>query len=143
MKTGAFQTFSIGLVRPVKARVFKATIRATDRAWRTAIFGMGGSNKRIAGARIGVVDGQPLAVIAELQSECAHGTPVWTIETEAGLWAFIGPAAIYNDAGFGPATLGITRDRLAEIVKFNPDPVALQEGLQRTIESRSKPDGPA
>jgi hypothetical protein len=133
--------FRVGIVKPVKRMVFRTTIRATDRAWRTAIFGMGGSKKRIAGAKIGVVDGQPLAVIGELPEEVADGTPVWTITTEQGLWAFAGPCAIFNDAGFGPATLGISRDRLVEIVGFDPDPAALEEGLQRTLESRSKPNG--
>lgn len=130
--------FTIGLVKPARRSVLKQTIRATDRAWRTAIFGLGGSRKRIAGAKIGIVDGQPLAVIGELPEMVREGTPVFTIETENGLYAFAGPCAVYNDLGFGPGTLGITRERLAEIVKFDPDPAALQDGLRRTIQTRSQ-----
>lgn len=133
--------FRIGLVKPGKAFVRDQVIKATDWAWRTAIFGMGGTRKRIGGAKIGVVDGQPLAVIVELQAEVPHGSPVWTIETETGLWAFCGPGAVFNDAGFGPASLGIPLERLKSIVTFNPEAKALEEGLRRTLESRSKVDG--
>lgn len=132
--------FSIGLVKPVKCIVSRRQIKATDRAWKEAIFGLGGSSKRIAGAQIGTVDMQPLAVIAELPDAVADGTPIWTIQTDTGLYAFAGPAAVYNDAGFGPATLGIPIERLREIITFNPDPDAIQDGLRRTIKSRSRDD---
>lgn len=135
--------FGIGLVKPTKARIFRRVVKATDKAWREAIFGMGGSRKRIAGARIGPVDGQPLAVIVELQSECSPGTACWTIRTDKGLFAFAGPGAVYNDAGFGPATLALPLERLEAIVEFDPDPKALEEGLRRTLESRSPDNAPA
>lgn len=134
------QRFAIGLVKPVKANVYRRAIKATDRAWREAIFGFGRTNKRIGGVQIGVVDGQPLAVIGEMPDAVAEGTPIWTIETESGLFAFAGPAAVYNDAGFGPATLGLDTDRLREIITFDPDPEKIEEGLRRTIQSRSRED---
>lgn len=127
--------FRIGLVKPVKALVVGRTIKAKDSAWRTAIFGMGGSRKRIGGVRLGTVDGQPLALIAELQSEIdssEHG--IWTIQGEKGLYALIGPAAVYNDAGYGPATLGLSIDRLKELITFAPDVEQMKEGLARTLE---------
>lgn len=132
--------FVIGLVRPHRENVFTRSIKATDRAWREAIFGMGGSKKRIGGAKIGSVDGQPLAVIAELPEATAARLPYWTIKTDAGLWAFAGPAAVYNDAGYGPATVGLTVDRLRELVDFNPEPQAMAEGLRRTLDARSQPN---
>lgn len=134
------QQFGIGLVKPVKATCFRRSIKATDRAWREAIFGFGGTKRRIGGAQIGAVDGQPLAVIAELPDTLADGTPIWTIETEAGLFAFAGPAAVYNDAGFGPATLGLDVERLREIITFDPDPEKIEDGLRRTIQTRSRDD---
>lgn len=126
--------FRIGLVKPVSRMIVGRTIKATDKAWREAIFGLGGSRKRIAGLKFGNVEGQPLAVITELQENIAPGTPVWTIETPRGLFAFAGPGAIYNDMGFGPGSLGVGIDRLKELIQFDPDPVALQEALQRTLE---------
>lgn len=130
--------FTIGIVRPAKKLTLVQTIKATDRAWRTAIFGMGGSRKRIGGARIGNLHGQPLAVIAELPEEVDHDQPHWAIETDDGLWAFIGPAAIYNDAGFGPATLALSHGELRDAVKFDLDVDALQDGLRRTLQVRGR-----
>jgi hypothetical protein len=123
----------IGLIKPVKALVVGRTIKATDRAWKEAMFGLGGSRRRIGGIRLGTIDGQPLALIAELQTEVFHEHGHWTIESEKGLYALIGPAAVYNDAGFGPATLGISIDRLKELVTFNPNVVQMAEGLKRTL----------
>jgi hypothetical protein len=133
--------FSIGLVKPVKALAFKRSVRATDRAWKEAIFGLGGSSKTLASAVIGCVDGQPLKVIVESQATVRPGTPIWTIETDAGLWAFAGNGAVFNDAGYGPAALGIGLERLREIVIFNPEPKALHEALERAHKSRSQADG--
>lgn len=132
--------FRIGLVKPAKELVVGRSIKATDKAWREAIFGLGGSRKRIGGVKIGAVDGQPLAVIAELQTEVRPGTPIWTIQGEHGIYAIAGPAAVYNDLGYGPATLGISLDRLKDLVAFNPEWAALKEGLRRTLEARSQTD---
>lgn len=131
--------FSVGLIKPVKRLVVRRQILATDRAWREAIFGLGGTQKRIGGARIGLVGAQPLAVIAELPEEVDQDAPHWSIETDAGLWAFIGPGAVYNDAGFGPANLGITLETLQSIVRFDLPMDELQEGLRRTLQKRGEP----
>lgn len=133
--------FRIGIVRPGKAVVLDQRIKATDRAWRTAIFGMGGSKKRIAGAKLGMIDGQPIAVIGELPDEVVEGTPIWTIQADDGLFAFAGNCAVYNDLGYGPATLGLDLERLRELINFDPEPEALQDGLRRTIQARTPKDG--
>lgn len=130
--------FRIAVVKPNRRVVLFPRIRATDRAWRTAIFGIGGSSKRIGGAKIGAVRGQPLAVIGELPEEVEPHLPVWTIETESGLYAFAGPCAVYNDAGFGPASIGIDRATLESIVAFDPEPERLAAGLKKTLETRSQ-----
>jgi hypothetical protein len=130
-------SFRIGIVKPVKRIIAGRTIKATDRAWREAIFGLGGSKKRIGGAKIGAVDSQPLAVIAQMPEDAGDG-PAWTISTDVGVWGFIGPAAVYNDASFGPATLGISVDRLREIVTFDPDPSELSAALAQTLKSRTE-----
>ena len=130
--------FSIGLVKPSKRLVARRQIKATDRAWREAIFGLGGSRKRIGGAQIGMIDGQPIAVIAELPEEVDTDLPHWAIETTEGLWAFVGPAAVYNDAGYGPASLGLALDRLRELVLFDLDAETLQSGLRRTLQKRGQ-----
>lgn len=135
-------SFAIGLVKPVKGLVVKRIIKATDRAWREAIFGLGGSKKRIGGVRLGTIDGQPLALIAELQTEARSNSPIWTFQAKGGVLAFMGPAAVYNDAGFGPASLGISIDRLKELVDFLPDPVTLPDGLRRTLDMRRDHAGP-
>jgi hypothetical protein len=131
--------FRVAVVRPGKRIVAGQTVKATDHAWRTAIFGMGGSRRRLGRAHVGMIDGQPIAVIAELPETVEEGTPVWTLTTEKGLWAFSGPAAVHNDAGFGPAPIGISLDRLKEAICFDPDPAALAKGLKKTLEQR----GPA
>jgi hypothetical protein len=130
--------FRIGLVKPDKRLIVGRTIKATDHAWRTAIFGMGGSKKRIGGVKIGAIDGQPLALIAELQTEVLPGLPIWTIQGEHGIYGIAGPGAVYNDLGYGPATLGISIDRLMDLVDFDPEPEAMKEGLRRTLEARSQ-----
>lgn len=139
MKPKVQDAFRVGIIKPGKRIVARIPIKATDRAWRTAIFGLGGSSKRIGGVQIGNIDGQPLAVIGELPEEVDHDLPHWAIETDQGLWAFIGPCAIYNDAGYGPATLGLTADRLRELVQFDLDPEVMQEGLRRTLQKRVPP----
>lgn len=136
----SFQRFHIGLVKPVKALVVSRSIKATDEAWREAIFGLGGSRKRIGGIRLGTIDGQPLALLCELQTEIVKESAYWTIESEKGLYAIIGPAAIYNDAGFGPANIGISIGRLKELVTFNPDVEQMAEGLRRTLELQESDD---
>lgn len=130
----------IGLVKPVKALVVGRTIKTTDRAWKEAMFGLGGSRKRIGGVRLGTIDGQPLALIAELQSEIVQGRGIWTIDAEKGPFAFIGVAAVYNDAGFGPASLGISIDRLKELVSFFPSPEKLEQALRRTKDVEESDD---
>jgi hypothetical protein len=131
----------IGLIKPVRALVVGRTIKATDRAWKEAMFGLGGSRRRIGGIRLGMIDGQPLALIAELQTEIVQGHGYWTIDSENGLYAIIGPAAVYNDVGYGPATLGISIDRLKELVTFNPNVVQMAEGLERTLALQESDDG--
>lgn len=131
-------SFHIGVVKPNKRVVRLEMVKAKDSAWRRAIFGFGGSSKRIGGAVIGMVDGQPLSVIGELPDTVADETPVWTITTDRGLFAFAGPCAVFNNAGFGPATLGITRIRLQSIVDFDPSPENMIAGLKRTLEARSQ-----
>lgn len=130
-------TFAIGLVKPVKRRVFRRFIKATDKSWREAIFGLGGSRKRIARASIGTIDGQPIRVICELQTEIVEGVP-WMIRSDTDTFAFVGPAAVYNDAGYGPASLGIALDQLEARVTFDPEPDVLKKALQATAESKFK-----
>lgn len=131
---------TIAIVKPNKAIVARHVIKATDRAWRTAIFGLGGSSKRIAGARLGTVLGQPLSVICELPAMVKPGTPIWTIQGAIGLFAFAGPAAVFNDAGYGPANLGLSVDQLRGLIGFDPDPIALAEGLANTLKAREEKD---
>jgi hypothetical protein len=130
--------FNIAIIKPNRRTIVTQQIKATDRAWRTAIFGLGGSKRRIGGAQLGPVLNQPLAVIGELPEEVRAGAPVWTIRTDRGLFGFAGPCAVFNDAGFGPASIGLTRDNLLSIVEFDPDPAALAEGLKNTLASRSQ-----
>lgn len=132
------QYFAIGIVKPGKAFVARVRIKATDKEWRKAIFGMGGTKKRIAGARGFTIDGQPIAVIGELPDEVADGTTAWLLRTDKGVYGFLGPCAVYNDAGFGPATLGITVDRLRECVEFDVPPERMQEALRSTIQARTE-----
>ena len=127
-------TFRIGLIKPAKALVVGRSIKATDRAWREAIFGFGGTRKRLGGIKLGMVDGQPLALICELQTESTTTGAPWVITGAERPYALVGPAAVYNDAGFGPATLGISIDRLREIVRFDPDPTLLLAALRNTRE---------
>ena len=134
--------FRIALVKPAKKLVVGRTIKATDHAWRSAIFGLGGSRKRIAGIKFGMIDGQPIAALTELQENVETGAPVWTIETPRGLFAFAGPGAVYNDLGYGPGTLGLSIDRLREMVSFDPDPATLQEALRRTLDWKPEANAP-
>lgn len=126
--------FRIGLVKPVKRLVVGRTIKATDKAWREAIFGFGGTRKRLGGVRLGTVDGQPLALIAELQTAVVSEGSPWVIRGGDRSYALIGPAAVYNDAGYGPATLGISIDRLKELVDFEPDEALMAEALRNTTD---------
>jgi hypothetical protein len=131
----------IGLIKPVRRMVVGRTIKATDRAWREAMFGLGGSRRRLGGVRLGVVDGQPLALIVELQTErITDGGSPWVITGGERSYAMIGPAAVYNDAGFGPADLGISLDRLKEMVRFDPDPTLLEAALRNTKELEDSDD---
>jgi len=128
------QHFRIGLVKPAKQMVVGRSIKATDKAWREAIFGLGGSRKRIGGIKLGTVHGQPLALLAELQTEVRDGLQVFLIQGEHCTYGIAGPAAVYNDLGYGPATLGISMNQLQALVTFDPSPEALADALRRTAE---------
>jgi hypothetical protein len=135
--------FRIGLIKPVKALIVGRTIKASDKAWREAIFGFGGTRKRLGGVKLGTVDGQPLAMIVELQTAKFDRLPAgapWVIRGEKRMYALLGPAAVFNDAGFGPATLGISIDRLKELVTFDPDAETLGEALRQTHELEDTDD---
>lgn len=128
--------FRVAIIKPVKKAILRLPVKATDRAWRTAIFGMGGGSKRLGGVRLGLIGISRVALICELPSEVADGTPVWTITTDLGLFAIAGPAALYNDIGFGPAALTVTDEELRVAVNFDPDPDEMAAGLAATIKAR-------
>lgn len=129
--------FQVAIIKPVKKVIVRLPVKATDRAWRTAIFGMGGGSKRIGGVRLGLIGISRVALICELPGEVAAGTPVWTIKTDLGLFAIAGPAALYNDIGFGPAALTVTPEELRDAVNFDPDPEEMRAGLEATINARN------
>lgn len=129
--------FRIAIIKPVKRVILRVPVKATDRAWRTAIFGMGGGSRRLGGVRLGLIGISRVALIAELQSEVADGTPVWTIRTDRGLFAIAGPAALFNDIGFGPAALTATPDELNEAINFDPSTEDMVAGLAATLEARN------
>lgn len=128
--------FRVALIKPTKRVISRVPIKATDRAWRTAIFGMGGGRKRLGGVRLGSLGISRVALICELPSEVAPNTPVWTIRTDLGLFAIAGPAALYNDIGFGPATLTATEEEVRSAINFDPDPAEMAAGLQATLTAR-------
>ncbi len=127
----------ICVVKPDKGTICLRQIKATDQAWREAMFGIRARKTRIAGARLGLIGIWPVATIVELPSEVEPDTKIWTIRTDEGLFALAGPGAVYNDAGFGPASIGVPLDDLRRRIQFNPDPAEVEEGLARTLAARS------
>lgn len=130
--------FGIAIVRPSRKAVIEKTVKASDRAWRNAIFGLGGSKIALGRAQIGQIDGQPLAVLCQHFRDWPADAPHWSIRTDRGLFAFAGPAAIYGNAGFGPAAILARRESLEAAIEFDPDPATLAEGLKRTTEERKE-----
>ncbi len=128
--------FGIAVVKPERKSVLQKTVKASDRAWKEALFGIGGSKVNLGRARVGTLGGQPLSVIVQRPAEVPDGTAVWTLRTQDGLFAFSGPGAVYGDASFGPAALLVDSDVLLAAIEFDPDPEALAEGLRNTLQKR-------
>ena len=95
------------LVRPEKKLVASVRIEATDKGFRKMLFGLRGASRRLGQTRLGVTEQQQAMVAISEFYDGAEGAP-WAFQRDDGtLCPFLGPAVVYSDIGYGPASLAM------------------------------------